>query len=105
MLGMTYHRKKLMELSDIKGYSFTCKTCGAVVSLPHDVKFQRGRLARCPSCLADWLEATASSQRVVAFEELLRAVEVMQRVTEAAGFNFAVELAPEQDAGVTRVKD
>ena len=102
---MTIQTKHFIDPSDIVAVKFTCKHCGATLSLAlSDEKLKAGEnrvknfIDRCPSCSRDWFDFGVSS-----FEQVItRATANMNRLIElltsesgrSLGASVLLEIAP-----------
>jgi hypothetical protein len=92
---MTYQHKKLLEISDIAAFSFTCKQCGISLSVPVLSEPKKGKLDKCPACDEPWLATADGNLQVV--EDLRKAFKIFsERLSgKGTGFKFALEIPAE----------
>jgi NAD-dependent SIR2 family protein deacetylase len=93
---MTYQHKKLIELSDILGFTFTCKECGISISIPTGEKEpKQGRLNKCPACDQEWMvTGNGQSNALTMLRNAFRAFS-----ENSGGFRFALEIPAEPASG------
>lgn len=105
---MTIQTKRFIELTDILALRFTCKHCGATLSLSiTDDKLMREQptmfLGNCPGCQRPWTNFGGSTN-----EQLItRVTAALNRLREALagnppmpfGFSLGVEITPETIPG------
>ena len=91
---MTHQQKRMIELSDILAFCFTCKKCGTFLSIPAASELQEDRPTRCPSCNEQWKASTMDS--IARFSEFKFALKKLsESVGEYDRFTFAIEISPD----------
>src|ERR1035438_6338119 len=106
---MTVQTKRFIDVTDILAIRFTCKTCGATMSLPiTDSKLTNGApastlLNECPSCHERWAYlmspdgGTSYAPAVIAATAALNRLRALLYGENAPklGFTLSMEVAPE----------
>jgi hypothetical protein len=107
-ISMTIQTKRFIDLTDILAVRFTCKNCGATMSLPiTDSKLTNGApastlLNECPSCHERWayLMSPAGGKNYAA--AVIEATAALNRLRNLLhgdvaplGFTLSVEIAPD----------
>ena len=87
---MTTHQKRMIELSDIVSFCFTCVKCGSSLSIPGSACLEPHRPSKCPSCDEVWMTPSTGSIR-----KFLELREALKNLSESVGENDKFTLAIE----------
>jgi uncharacterized paraquat-inducible protein A len=91
---MTSQQKRTIELSDLKAFCFTCKKCGAMLSIPVTSELEENRPARCPACNEQWKVSNVDSiSRLAALKFDL--MKLSESLGEYDRFTLAIEISPD----------
>lgn len=75
---MTNQTKTLINLGEIAGFHFHCKTCSIEMTVPLREDFSRSRTAhKCPGCGDSWLVVNEAPGGSVELEKLVQAVRAI----------------------------
>lgn len=88
---MTNQTKTFINLGEIAGFHFDCKTCGVELTVPFGADFTRMKTAhKCPGCGDSWLAVNDGS----AAPALADFVQAIKAISQWPGqCNISVEIA------------
>lgn len=91
-LQMTSQQKRMIELSDLVAFCFTCKKCGTCLSIPVASELQEDKPNRCPSCNEQWKASNMDSiARFAEFKFSLN--KLSESIGEYDRFTLMLEIA------------
>ncbi len=89
---MTSQTNHYIELSDILGLRFECKTCGTSVSFPLSQNFDLLKLNDCPSCGKPWVSFPMGASIKGEIEGVIKAIVRLSGALSPEG-KFPTQLA------------
>ncbi len=91
---MMYQQKRMLELSDLISFCFTCKGCGISLSIPASANLKSGRLEKCPSCDDVWMTpVTGSVRKFLDFKQAFNSLTSSFEGGKVDGFTLTLEIA------------
>jgi hypothetical protein len=96
MTSKTHH---YIELSDVLGFRFECKYCGAATSYPVDAIFNYTKISTCPSCTKPWVRTEAGSSIEEDISTVVQGIRKLRDCFPPKGkfesnLLFLIEIAP-----------
>ena len=74
---MTRQIKHYIEITDVLGLRFACKSCGTTVSFPISQTFDLTKLGECPCCKKSWIANASGASIQGEIEAIIRSVRKM----------------------------